>query len=80
MAAVDAALQGLMLIEYRLTPRRRRADARSIDQRLIGQRLRNAEAWNRDERLIIFTEYKTTLRLSRISSGVRIWQRYRIHR
>jgi SNF2 family DNA or RNA helicase len=28
---------------------------------LIAQRLRNADAWNRDERLIVFTEYKTTL-------------------
>ena len=62
IAAVDAALQGLMLTELPVTSKVPTVDARFDRLRdLIGQRLRNAEAWNRDERLIIFTEYKPTL-------------------
>lgn len=62
VAAVDAALQALMLTELPVTSKEPTVDARFDRLRdLIRQRLRNAEAWNRDERLIIFTEYKTTL-------------------
>lgn len=62
VAAVDAALQALMLTELPVTSKVPTVDARFDRLRdLIRQRLRNAEAWNRDERLIIFTEYKTTL-------------------
>ena len=62
VAAVDAALKALMLTELPVTSKEPTVDARFDRLRdLIRQRLRNAEAWNRDERLIIFTEYKTTL-------------------
>ncbi|MEX3930387.1 DISARM system SNF2-like helicase DrmD [Paraburkholderia phymatum] len=62
VASVDAALQALALTELPVTCKEPTVDARFDRLRdLIRQRLRNAEAWNRDERLIVFTEYKTTL-------------------
>ena len=62
VAAVDAALRALKLTELPVTAKVPAVDAR-FDRLmdLINERLRNAEAWNTDERLIIFTEYKTTL-------------------
>lgn len=62
VAAVDAALHLLKLNELPVTTKVPAVDAR-FDRlkELISERLRNAEAWNPDERLIIFTEYKTTL-------------------
>lgn len=60
--AVDAALKALKLTELPVTSKVPAVDARFDRLReLINERLRNAEAWNPDERLIIFTEYKTTL-------------------
>lgn len=62
VAAVDAALQALKLTELPVVSKVPTFDARFDRLKdLIRQRLRNAEAWNPDERLIIFTEYKTTL-------------------
>ncbi|MFP3787000.1 hypothetical protein, partial [Burkholderia sp. SIMBA_024] len=62
VAGVDATLQALRLTELPVTSKEPTVDARFDRLRdLIRTRLRNAEAWNRDERLIIFTEYKTTL-------------------
>lgn len=62
VAAVDAALRALKLTELPVTSKVPAVDAR-FDRlkELINERLRNAEAWNPEERLIIFTEYKTTL-------------------
>lgn len=62
VAAVDAALRALKLTELPVTSKVPSVDAR-FDRlkELINERLRNAEAWNPEERLIIFTEYKTTL-------------------
>ena len=62
VAAVDSALQALKLTELPVTSKVPAVDARFDRLReLIRQRLRNADAWNPEERLIIFTEYKTTL-------------------
>jgi len=62
VAAVDAALQALNLTELPVVSKVPAADARFDRLKdLIRHRLRNANAWNREERLIIFTEYKTTL-------------------
>lgn len=62
VAAVDTALQTLKLIELPVTTKVPAADARFDRLKdLIRQRLRNAEVWDPAERLIIFTEYKTTL-------------------
>lgn len=62
VAAVDAALQALKLTELPVTAKVPAADAR-LDRLkdLVEEHLRSAQAWNTDERLIIFTEYKTTL-------------------
>lgn len=62
VAAVTAALEGLGLRienDELTTPKQ---DAR-FDRllKLIDQRLRNGKHWRDDERLIVFTEYKTTL-------------------
>lgn len=60
--AVDAALRALKLTELPVVSKVPTVDARFDRLKdLIAQRLRNADAWNRDERLIVFTEYKTTL-------------------
>ncbi len=60
--AVDSALRALKLTELPVTSKVPAVDARFDRLReLINERLRNAEDWNPDERLIIFTEYKTTL-------------------
>ncbi|PRD67097.1 DISARM system SNF2-like helicase DrmD [Malikia granosa] len=62
VAEVDRALQALRLAELPVTTKVPTVDARFDRLKdLIRQRLRNAEAWNPEERLIIFTEYKTTL-------------------
>lgn len=62
VAAVDAALKALTLTELPVTTKVPAVDARFDRLReLIRQRLRNADAWDPEERLIIFTEYKTTL-------------------
>ncbi len=62
VAEVDRALQVLRLAELPVTTKVPTVDARFDRLKdLIRQRLRNAEAWNPEERLIIFTEYKTTL-------------------
>lgn len=62
VAEVDRALQALKLTELPVTTKVPAVDARFDRLRdLIRQRLRNAEDWNPKERLIIFTEYKTTL-------------------
>lgn len=62
VAAVDAALLTLKLTELPVTTKVPAVDAR-FDRlkELVNERLRNAGTWNPDERLIIFTEYKTTL-------------------
>ena len=62
IAAVDAALKALNLTELPVISKVPTSDAR-FDRlkELIRHRLRNANVWNREERLIIFTEYKTTL-------------------
>ncbi|MEF8724031.1 MAG: helicase-related protein [Candidatus Accumulibacter delftensis] len=62
VAAVDAALHALKLDQLPVVNRVPSVDARFDRLKdLVKQRLRNAESWNRDERLIVFTEYKTTL-------------------
>lgn len=62
VAAVDAALQALKLTELPVVSKVPTVDARFDRLKdLIRQRLRNGEEWNREERLIVFTEYKTTL-------------------
>lgn len=62
ITAVDAALAALGLSSQPVIKARPKADARFERlQELIGKELRNAEQWKPDERLIIFTEYKTTL-------------------
>ena len=62
VAAIDEALRALKLIELPVTTKIPAVDARFDRLKdLIRRRLRNAETWNSDERLIIFTEYKTTL-------------------
>jgi superfamily II DNA or RNA helicase len=62
IAAVDAALAALGLGKQPVIKARPKSDARFERlQELIGKELRNAEQWKSDERLIIFTEYKTTL-------------------
>ncbi|WP_205964757.1 DISARM system SNF2-like helicase DrmD [Ramlibacter agri] len=62
VAAVDAALKALKLDQLPVVSKVPAVDAR-FDRlmELVKQRLRNADAWNRSERLIVFTEYKTTL-------------------
>jgi len=58
MKAVDAALEKLGLAEND-TPKE---DARFESlAKLIDERLRRGKKWRDDERLIVFTEYKTTL-------------------
>ena len=60
--SIDSALAALGLNKQPVVAARPKSDARFerlMD--LIGKELRNAEQWKRDERLIIFTEYKTTL-------------------
>ncbi len=60
--AVDAALRALKLTELPVVSKVPTVDARYDRlQKLISERLRNAGSWNPDERLIVFTEYKTTL-------------------
>lgn len=62
VAAVDAALRALKLDKMPVTSKVPSVDARFDRLKdLIRHRLRNADTWNADERLIIFTEYKTTL-------------------
>ena len=62
VAAVDAALHALKLDQLPVVNKVPTVDARFDRLKdLVKLRLRNAEAWNRDERLIVFTEYKTTL-------------------
>jgi superfamily II DNA or RNA helicase len=62
VAAVDAALHALKLSELPVVSKVPSVDARYDRLKdLICQRLRNADSWNREERLIVFTEYKTTL-------------------
>ncbi len=62
IAAVDTALQGLGLEPAPQGPLRPREDARLDCLRELIQRwLRRPEGWAPDERLILFTEYKTTL-------------------
>lgn len=62
VAAVDTALRALKLDQLPVINRVPTADARFDRLKdLVHQRLRNAEAWNPEERLIVFTEYKTTL-------------------
>lgn len=62
VAAVDAALQALQLTELPVTRKQPKADARYDRLReLISQRLRSGHTWGDEERLIVFTEYKTTL-------------------
>lgn len=62
IAAIDAALEGLGLVvenDYLQHP----VDDARFDRllSLIKERLREGKEWRQDERLIIFTEYKTTL-------------------
>jgi superfamily II DNA or RNA helicase len=60
--AIDAALKALKLEKYPVIDATPAADCRfDRVKELINQRLRNAGKWVADERLIIFTEYKTTL-------------------
>ncbi|MCC2636562.1 MAG: helicase, partial [Moraxellaceae bacterium] len=60
--AIDAALKSLGLDKQPVVQAKPKSDARFERLReLIGKELRNAEQWKGDERLIIFTEYKTTL-------------------
>lgn len=60
--AIDSALESLGLNKQPVVQAKPKADARFERLReLIGKELRNAEQWKADERLIIFTEYKTTL-------------------
>lgn len=60
--AIDAALKSLGLDTQPVVQAKPKTDARFERLReLIGKELRNAEQWKPDERLIIFTEYKTTL-------------------
>jgi len=62
VAAVDAALRALKLDQLPVISKVPTVDARFDRLKdLIRQRLRNADAWNPEERLIVFTEYKTTL-------------------
>jgi len=62
IAAIDAALSNLGLVSYPVVTTTPRSDSRfDRIKELINQRLRNAGRWVSDERLIIFTEYKTTL-------------------
>ncbi len=62
VAAIDAALRALKLDQLPVVNKVPTVDARFDRLKdLVKQRLRNADAWNRDERLIVFTEYKTTL-------------------
>ncbi|OYU42372.1 MAG: DNA helicase, partial [Burkholderiales bacterium PBB4] len=57
VAAVDAALHALKLNQLPVVNKVPTVDARFDRLKdLVKQRLRNAEAWNRDERLIVFTE------------------------
>jgi superfamily II DNA or RNA helicase len=60
--AIDMALSALGLCKKPVVAAKPKSDAR-FDRllELISKELRNAGQWNRDERLIIFTEYKTTL-------------------
>jgi superfamily II DNA or RNA helicase len=62
IAAVDSALDELSLNALPVVKTTPTSDAR-FDRlkNLINQRLRNAGQWVDEERLIIFTEYKTTL-------------------
>jgi superfamily II DNA or RNA helicase len=62
VSAIDDALAGLGLSSNNVTVSAPSADAR-IDRllQLVRQKLRVNNAWRADERLIVFTEYKTTL-------------------
>ena len=62
ITAIDQALSALGLDQQPVVKTRPRSDAR-FDRllELVNQRLRDADEWESDERLIIFTEYKTTL-------------------
>ena len=60
--AIDSALVALGLNKQPVVEAKPKSDVRFERlQELIGKELRNAEQWKTDERLIIFTEYKTTL-------------------
>lgn len=62
IAAIDAALLALGLHQQPVINAVPKADARFERlQELINKELRIANQWQREERLIIFTEYKTTL-------------------
>jgi superfamily II DNA or RNA helicase len=58
MKAVDAALEKLGLAEGDTPKEDARFDSLT---KLIDERLRRGKKWRDDERLIVFTEYKTTL-------------------
>ncbi len=62
ITAIDEALTTLGLDQQPVVKSKPKSDAR-FDRllELINHRLRNAGEWNADERLIVFTEYKTTL-------------------
>ena len=62
IAEIDKALNSLGLTSYPVITATPTVDSRFERlKELIDQRLRNAGRWGDDERLIIFTEYKTTL-------------------
>lgn len=62
IGAIDLALAALGLNKQPVVEHTPKFDCRFDRlQELIKKELRNAEQWKRDERLIIFTEYKTTL-------------------
>lgn len=62
VSAVDAALRALKLDQLPVVDKLPTVDARFDRLKdLVKQRLRVGDTWNRDERLIVFTEYKTTL-------------------
>ena len=60
-AALDAALGGLRLRPFDLGAEPANDARFDALIQLIDGKLRNGKAWRSDERLIIFTEYKTTL-------------------
>lgn len=62
IAEIDQALEQLGLTTWPVVQLDPVDDARFDNLvKLINTRLRNADAWSDDERLIVFTEYKTTL-------------------
>ena len=62
IAEIDQALEQLGLTTWPVVQLNPVDDARFDNLvKLINTRLRNADAWSDDERLIVFTEYKTTL-------------------